>query len=234
MPLSLSPEARDYPGLLAPKPLWTRITTLCLDLLFPPRCAGCGRIDTFWCSHCEDELNDTPLPSHVQPLPMLTGIASTALHAGIIREAVQALKYENARLLAEPLGERMSRQFERQNWNIDLITAVPLHATRLEERGYNQAQLLGEALARRTTLPCIPSALRRERNTQSQVTMTAEERLTNVQDAFVADPEWVANRSVLLIDDVYTTGATLSACAQALLDADAQAVYGLTVTAARI
>ena len=104
----------------------------------------------------------------------------------------------------------------------------------LKERGYNQAQLLAEVVAGHMRLPCVSSALQRERHTQSQVTMTAAERLTNVQGAFSADPAQVADQIVLIIDDVYTTGATLNACGEALLSSGAKAVYGLTVTAASI
>jgi competence protein ComFC len=125
-------------------------------------------------------------------------------------------------------------QLIKQNWTIDIIVPVPLHMSRLAERGYNQAQLLSEVLAKEAALPCSPEAVSRQRNTQSQVTLNAMERQINLQDAFQAHPQLVSNKNILLIDDVYTTGATLSACAQAILEAGALAVYGLTVTVARI
>lgn len=175
-----------------------------------------------------------PLVGSVTAIPPLAGAATTAEHSGILREMVQALKYENARPVARPLGERLAACLEAQDWMIDIIVPVPLHTSRLRERGYNQSQLLGEHVADRTGIECIPAALRRIRSTQSQVTITAQERLTNVRDAFTADPSPTAGRTILLIDDVYTTGATLNACAEALVLVGAAAVYGLTVTAARI
>jgi ComF family protein len=120
------------------------------------------------------------------------------------------------------------------NWTIDMIVPVPLHTTRLAERGYNQAQLLGEHVAIETSIPCLPDAVHRQRQTQSQVTLNAAERQMNMVDAFQAHPSIVSSQRILIIDDVYTTGATLSACGQALLQAGAQAVYGLTVTVARL
>ena len=232
---SFHQEAPASPGLLAPKPPpFQRLANFCLDLLFPPRCAGCGRIDAFWCEQCELDLETMPLLENVRQLPGLAGITSTAPHKGIIREAVQGLKYENARPVAIPLGQRLSRQLQAQHWMIDMIAPVPLHTSRLAERGYNQAQLLAEQVAHHMNIPCVPHALTRERNTQSQVTMSAQERLTNVAKAFSANPEIVANQRVLIIDDVYTTGATLNACGEALLEANAKAVYGLTVTAAQL
>jgi competence protein ComFC len=227
-------EARVSPGLLAPKRLLQQFLNFSLDLLFPPRCVGCGRVDAVWCDTCQDKLDQTAFPSQVRPLAPLVGITSTAEHTGIIREAVQGLKYGSAKIVAEPLGERLVRQLQAQAWTVDVIVPVPLHATRLAERGYNQAQLLAEQIADALSLPCFPNAVERQRNTQSQVTLSAAERKTNLEDAFLANSQVLSNQRVLLIDDVYTTGATLSACAQAVQQAGALAVYGLTVTVARL
>ena len=227
-------EARVSPGLFAPKRLLRQLVDVSIDLLFPPRCAGCGRVDSIWCETCQEELDATLFPDRVAPLAPFAGMASTAVHQGIIREAVQGLKYGNAPLLAKYLGERLVTQLHRMDWTIDIIVPVPLHATRLAERGYNQAQLLSEQVAQTTRILCLPDAVHRQRNTQSQVTLNAAERQTNMTDAFQAQSPMVSNQRILLIDDVYTTGATLSACGQAILQAGAQAVYGLTVTVARL
>lgn len=226
-------EARGHPGLFAPKRLVERVLTVVTDLVFPPRCAGCGRVDTFWCVRCQFELERLPFPKQVQPLPPLVGMASTAVHVGIIQQAIWSLKYENGRQLAEPLSTRLTQHLSNLSWPVNLIIPVPMHANRLAERGYNQAQLLAEQLAQQTEVPCLPGALRRWRFTPSQVGLGRAERLVNVQDAFEADSTSVTNRVVLLVDDVYTTGATLSACADTLLQAGAAAVYGLTVSVAR-
>ena len=191
-------------------------------------------MDYVWCESCQEKLEKTTFPVRVQPLAPLAAIAATGVHEGIIREAVQGLKYGQAKALAQPLSERLVAQLNRQNWTIDIIVPVPLHKTRLAERGYNQAQLLSEHVAEEILLPCLAEAVQRQRNTQSQVTLNAMERQTNLEDAFQANPQIVSGKRILLIDDVYTTGATLSACAQAILQAGAQAVYGLTVTVARL
>ncbi|NWF70402.1 MAG: ComF family protein [Chloroflexi bacterium] len=160
-------------------------------------------------------------------------VAATGLHSDILREAVQGLKYGNVQVLAAALGARLARRLQMQNWTIDMLIPVPLHAARLRERGYNQAQMVCEAAARQLALPCVPEALRRERYTHSQVGLTRAERMRNVVDAFSADPDRVSQRTIVVVDDVCTTGSTLSACAQALLAAGARMVYGLTVTVAR-
>ncbi len=181
---------------------------------------------------CQQEINEMTLSEYIEPRSPLNGIAATAWHTGKLREAVTALKYENARALAKPLGEKLSNCLQQQNWIIDMIVPVPLHTKRLAERGYNQAQLLGEQVAFITGISCEENALKRIRETQSQVTISGAERLKNIKDAFVANSQFVNGRSILVIDDVYTTGSTLSACGEALLSAGATIVYGLTVTAA--
>ena len=113
-----------------------------------------------------------------------------------------------------------------------MIVPVPLHINRLRERGYNQARLIAGHVAQMRGLPLVPQAIYRQVETHSQVGLNAEEREANMQGAFGADPQTVSAQTILLIDDVYTTGATLAACAQAAREAGAAAVYGLTGTMA--
>jgi ComF family protein len=224
-------KAQASPGLFAP--VFKRTLLLLADLVFPPRCAGCGRVDDYWCAVCQNDIEQMPLMPRVRPLSPLADIASTGTHTGKLREAVQGLKYDNNRQLAQPLGERLAVCLAALNWTLDMIIPVPLHTKRLAERGYNQAQVIAEYLAAHTGLPCVPGAMRRDKFTRSQVELSAAARLVNLADAFQGDPALLADQTILLIDDVYTTGATLTNCAQAALAAGARAVYGLTVTAAR-
>lgn len=206
----------------------------CFDLIFPPCCEGCGRVDTAWCDVCQRELEAWPITLITRPmLPVCVGLASSGLHEGRLRDAVQALKYNRALAVADVLGARLWHCLQQLKWTFDIIVPVPLHLKRLRERGYNQANLIATALARQGDMICQPSAIRRHRYTQSQVGLGVAERLQNVAFAFTGDPEQLAHRAILLIDDVLTTGATLSACAQAALDVGASRVYGLTISAAQ-
>lgn len=204
-----------------------------LDLVLPPRCAGCGRVDTYWCDRCAREIDALPLLGAVPAIEGLAGSAATAVHEGKLQEAVQALKYDNARPLAAVLARRLDSCLRHMNWTFDMIVPVPLHTTRLRERGYNQSQLLGEHVAQLQSIPCTSSALRRWRSTATQVGLSGEQRRANVSDAFRAESQAIHSQSILLIDDVTTTGATLQACALALYEAGARAVYSITVTVAR-
>lgn len=232
-PPSLFPEAQAQPGLLASKEALRRWFELALDLIFPPHCAGCGRVDTRWCERCQRSMDAVPLSAHVTPHPPLVSAAATGPHEGILQHAVWALKFDNGRHLAIPLGDRLAARLDMLGWPADaVVVPVPLHPSRLAERGYNQSQLLAERLAVLTGQPCLPHALSRVRQTRSQVGLNHDQRQANMAGAFAANPDQVSERNVLLLDDVYTTGSTMAACAEAALTAGAHAVYGLTVTAA--
>ncbi len=203
-----------------------------IDLLFPPRCAGCGRVDARWCERCQQELNAVAVDVSGHRLSPLVFIASTGTHEGKLQQAVHALKYAGATELAIPLGDRLLAAVEKTHLaqRIDVIIPVPLHASRHRDRGYNQSERLADYLSQALNIPCDPSALVRQRDTPPQVGRNREQRQSNMRDAFRAAA--LLSGSVLLIDDVFTTGATLQACAQAALAAGAAAVYGLTVSAA--
>jgi ComF family protein len=225
-------SAEAHYGLLLSKAqLWLNAG---LDLVFPPRCAGCGRVDTVLCPRCQAEIDAIAYIPNLQTLPPLSGSAATGLHDGKLQQAVHALKYDNTPALARPLGDRLSECLIRLSWPIDIIVPVPLHTSRIKERGYNQAQVLGAHVAARHKIPLLPGALARWRLTTTQVGLTADQRRANVSGAFSANPALVAYQTLLLIDDVFTTGATLQACALAAMDGGAAAVYSLTVTTARV
>ena len=210
---------------------FARALQIGIELLFPPRCAGCRRVDTVWCAVCQKELDQVAVDVHRVRLPPFVSLASTGIHEGKLQDAVHALKYSGATSLAAPLGERLISTLTTLQWTFDTIIPVPLHSTRQRERGYNQSQQLGDYVAQVLGIPCDPSAILRWRDTPPQVGQNREQRQANVRGAFRAIR--ALDGSVLLVDDVFTTGATLQACASAALEAGAAAVYGLTVTAAR-
>jgi ComF family protein len=126
----------------------------------------------------------------------------------------------------------MIKSIRNLNWTLNLVTPVPLGLARFKERGYNQATLLARPIALYFGIPFSSKALKRMRETRSQVGLTVGERQQNMADAFVAKSKLVQGKTVLLVDDVATSGATLNACAKALLDAGASSVYGFTLARA--
>jgi len=157
------------------------------------------------------------------------------LFEGDLARAIRLLKYSHRRSLAQPLGVLQARVV-RADYILrqaEIVVPVPLHRTRRRDRGYNQSELLAQAVADLTGRSCTPRILRRRRATRTQTKLTQDERLANVRGAFwVGDPGEVSGRSVLLVDDVFTTGATLDACAAALLEAGARSVAAVTVAVA--
>jgi ComF family protein len=142
------------------------------------------------------------------------------------RALVHQLKYEGMSALGEPMATVMA---ERLDLDGDLVVPVPLHRGRQRSRGYNQAALLGRQIATVAEMPFDAGAIRRTRATKPLArTMHRDERRSIVAGAFAARPERVAGRGILLVDDVVTTGATLDACAKALLEAGASSVRCVT------
>jgi ComF family protein len=149
-----------------------------------------------------------------------------------LRNAILRLKYYRDLSLGEALSRPLTDCIIKFNWLIDIVVPVPLGSARLKERGYNQAALLTLPLALSTGIDYQPTVLRRIIETRSQVGLTFEERKVNVEGAFVAESHQVANKRILLVDDIATSSATMNACASALLIAGATDIYGLTLARA--
>ena len=151
-----------------------------------------------------------------------------------MRSDILALKYDGRVELAPGLARYLRAVTAEASWPsllnaIDGIVPVPLHRDRLRERGYNQAGLLASCFAEEADTPFLEKAIVRVDATISQVGLSREERAGNVLGKFKADPELVEGKSLLLIDDVFTTGATMRACAEAMRDAGAGAIFGLAL-----
>ena len=148
------------------------------------------------------------------------------------RQVIHALKYHRKRSLGPRLGGLLAAALrdDVRFGRVDLVLPVPLHRARLKQRGYNQSDLLARALAEALGKPVPADVLVRTRNTSDQTKLSAQERRANVAGAFsVRHPEKVAGKHLAVVDDVLTTGATLDACSQALLDAGAQSVFAVAV-----
>lgn len=160
-------------------------------------------------------------------------------YEGTARQAIRAFKYQDKQELASDLARTLEAGMEsllkpanqpNKRSGIVLI-AVPLHQTKLEERGFNQSELITRELSKRTGIRCDTRALIRARATTPQYGLTKGERAINVNSAFKANQR-AKNKNVILVDDVLTSGATAAACSQALLEAGAESVSVLTIARA--
>jgi ComF family protein len=142
------------------------------------------------------------------------------------------LKYRRNLGLGEALATQMSTFVAGLGWPVDMIIPIPLGKKRLKERGYNQVAMVARPLSLQLGIEYRPAALVRARETRSQVGLSASERKQNVSNAFQADKDKVGGRTALVMDDVSTTGATLSSAAEALYASGAKEVYAITVARA--
>ena len=208
-----------------------------LDLLLPPACAGCGRSGALLCPACLSRLRPpfdardrfvAPDAGIVVGDALLLAVAAFSFE-GPMRRALWALKYSGASRLAPPLADAALpalRSLLSVAGSAAVLVPVPVHAERRAARGYNQAELLARGLSYRFGLP-LSSVLDRTRPTTKQHRLNRVARLNNLRGAFA-----VISRpppTVVLVDDIITTTATLEACASVLRDAGCQAVYGLAI-----
>ncbi|MBN1122029.1 MAG: ComF family protein [Anaerolineae bacterium] len=217
-----------------------------LDLLFPPRCIVCKQPGADICSTCLQTFMPVPEPVCEvcsepvstpglcdrcrQNRPAFFRVYSAYCYEGAVQQAVQALKYRRRKSLSKPLALSLAEQVPLPAAENALIAAVPMHVDRQTQRGYNHAALLAVELSKRWGIPLLSShALRRTVNTKTQVGLKYTDRVENVKGAFYADSHEVTDHTILLIDDVCTTGATLDAIARILLTAGAEAVIGITL-----
>jgi competence protein ComFC len=219
-----------------------------LDWLFPPVCGGCNRPGFRWCPDCRQQVHTLPepvcracglpiprlgqCPSCKESVPPYVIMRSWLVFEGPIRQALHNLKYRRNMALGDALAQHLEEFVDSLGWPIDMVVPVPLGKERIKERGYNQVGLVARPLAAANQWRYTPRALVRSRETKSQVGLTPSERKENVAGAFQADVALVSRETVLLIDDVATTGATVTACTTALLDAGAMSVYVLTLARA--
>lgn len=213
-----------------------------LDVLLPPSCPGCGREGVVVCATCARALErrlaepaGVPLGLRAQMPDGIVQLEWCASYSGPARACLHALKYGGELRLVEPLAGLMARRWQRAGVGGRMLVPVPVHAARRRRRGFDQAELLARGVGRRLRMPVVP-ALERAAVTAAQHRLGRRERASNVDRAFVvamSQRRAVTGQWVVLVDDVVTTGATLSGCAGALLEAGAAAVSALTLARER-
>ena len=181
-------------------------------------CLNCGvplLDEADFCIRCEN--SDSIFSYNRSPL----------VYEGIARDLILSLKYGNKRYIARTLGAMMSDEFIRCGMKADIAVYVPMTEWEEKKRGFNQSELLAREVAERLKLPLLP-ALVKTKDTSSQKKLSRIERAENLSGAFACIYEQVKDRKILLIDDVFTTGATANACTKALFKSGAAEVVVLT------
>ncbi len=220
------------------------------DWLFPPNCAGCGCFGYRWCPSCAKNIQKINPPfcqicnqlvtstricdNCLNHPPAFTELRSLGNYTGALRKAILRMKFANNQGISEVFARDLLCLVKTTEWNPDMIVAVPLAKQHLISRGYNQAELLARPLSWGLGIPYSSAALSRIKQTSYQVGLNAEQRKENMQRAFWAQAEVIQEKTILLVDDIATTCATLIECSIALLAAGAKQVYAVTLARAML
>jgi competence protein ComFC len=187
-----------------------------LNLVLPVRCALCStylEAEIGLCKSCQAKLGAPKLEGNIVHL---------GVYRGHLERAVRALKFGKNRKLAVPLGKQLAQGIRTVDWHVDAIVPIPLFMARQQTRGYNQARELAKSLATALDVPKL-EALKRVKSTKRQAKLGKTERISNVREAFEVVGD-VHGLELVLVDDVYTSGATATECVLALIGAGAKRV----------
>lgn len=225
-----------------------------LDVVFPPRCAGCEKEGRYLCERCEVFCSEAAFICPACQLSSFTGerhsscatrwgvngLVNAWEYDGVIKQAIHCVKYGGVTHMINELADRALRAlailpersrafFSFFNAHDTLLTFSPMWPNKERIRGFNQAELLARVLARRIGKRSV-SLLLKIRDTKAQVNLEQKERFANVRDSVKANGAWsVRGRNIVVVDDVWTTGATMRECSRALKRAGARDVWGFTI-----
>ena len=191
-----------------------------LDFAYPPHCAVCEadiEASALLCGSCWAEIVPRRPHSRVEDGGRaFEKIVALGPFTGALQQAIYALKFRNQVRLGRALGERMGQCLAGQLAPLDCLLPVPLHPARLRERGFNQSAEIAAGLGAALGVPVCYGVVRRQRNTRQQTLLSAEERRANLRGAFAPVAALPASVRIGIVDDVWTTGETMAACAQAV------------------
>jgi competence protein ComFC len=206
------------------------VFNLIIDLLFPRFCIGCKKMDTLMCNKCYQTIHFYPFSFDIQiENNNLDSLTAMAHYEGAVQSGIQQLKYNSVKDIGTLFGTMIHHT---TTFPIpDIITSTPLHKNRQRERGFNQAEVIAQSLSKSLHVPYHQLLIRTKKTMAQAKTHSKDERLTQLKNIFALHSQApnIKGKTILILDDVITTGATLNECAIVLKHSGCRAIHGLAV-----
>lgn len=216
-----------------------------IDVIYPPSCAVCGHEGVRFCNDCQNQIvpigknicqicgDPLPFPGVCQSCqlepPPYTALRSYADYQGPLREALHSLKFKSNLALADTFAAYLIPLVQNLGWQFDVVLAVPMSRAKKRSRGYNQAAQIAHPIAMAFHTEFSENFITRQFEAKSQIGLSREERFKNIHNAFQGNSAKLIGKKVLLVDDITTTGATITSCAKALKESGCERIYCITV-----
>ena len=212
-----------------------KLILLISRLLFPPKCVLCRKVldenETDLCHDCRSHTQECS--KRTKKLPYLAGWTALWYYEGDVRRSILRFKFHNARSYAESYGRMLAMKLLQEEIPFDLLTWAPISRMRKWKRGYDQVELIAQAVGRELGVTPVATLKKRRNNPPQSGIRDAARRRANVFGVYqVLDPEMIRGKRILLLDDIMTTGATAGECARMLLTDGAKEVYCAAVAVA--
>ena len=228
-----------------PIPIRSFIDAL-LDFVYPPLCAVCARLldngRVYVCPECWESIEKIhahlPLYLETRNNLVVTEVVDELVSLfvfekeGAFQKIVHSLKYSGVQALGVDIGRQLGALLNEKGVRADALVPIPLHKRKLRERGYNQAELIARGISEVTRIPLRSDMIRRKKFTQTQTTLSLEERRNNMEEAFFCESSEVRGKTIILVDDIITTGSTIQSCAGALKKAGALRIIAVSAALA--
>lgn len=205
-----------------------------IDFLFPNYCGICGKKinERYTCEKCLNilECYREKVFSNTKNQNSYEQLLCLFEYNGIIKDKMLQYKFKNKKYLSRMFGELLASGVKKHNIVADMIIPVPISKRRLQERGYNQCEYIAKFFSKISNIQLEKNCLIKIKDNPKQSTLSAISRITNVMDAYkVLNVEKIFDKTIILLDDIYTTGATMNECAKVLKKAGAKKVIALAV-----
>lgn len=215
-----------------------------LNLLFPRLCVNCSRplssVEKHLCLHCAHDMpviidQQEVIEKLAGRIPFVSVVSLLKFKPkGMTQKLLHELKYRSNTEVGEYLGNLLATRFEEKlrSLNIDMVVPVPLHSSKRRKRGYNQSSFIARGIGDKLAIPVNEKVIKRLRNSSTQTRKSRQQRWLNVSEIFAVVKESdVEGKHVLIVDDVFTTGATLEACGQKIIEAGGRVSFATIASA---